>query len=87
MRTPDQFAERFEDLTFEILFYKYMYFEYDHREVADSIYDSLKEEYHTIGRQLGYQLTSFSPCYGFSHGHPLATKVAKAVKEYLGFNL
>jgi NAD-dependent DNA ligase len=85
MMNPDQVAERFEDLTFEILFHKYLYFEHEKPAVSDEIYHSLREEYRRLGNQLGYQLVSFSPCFHFSHGHPLAKRVCRAAKDYLGF--
>ena len=85
IQTPDQLEERFNTLTFEIMFHKYLYFEYERPQISDSLYDSLKEEYHRIGEQLGFQLTKFAPCHHYSHGHPLAPKVAASAKQFLGF--
>lgn len=87
IRTPDQYAARFEELTFEIMFHKYLYFEFERPKISDKEYDSLKEEYQAIGRQLGYSLSFFSPCLGYSHGHPLSTKVAASAKKHLGISL
>lgn len=83
--TPDQVEERFENLTFEILFHKYLYFEHEKPVVSNQFYQSLKEEYQKLGSQLGYKLTSFAPCFHFSHGHPLSKKVCRAAKDFLGY--
>lgn len=85
MMTPDQVAERFENLTFEILFHKYLYFEHEKPAIPNEVYKDLQEEYQRLGSQLGYQLTSFAPCFHFSHGHPLAKQVCRAAKDYLGY--
>lgn len=87
MMNPDERARRYEDLTFEIMFHKYLYFEFNQPVVSDDLYLSLREEYLQLGADLGYETKWFHPCLHFAHGHPLAQKVAFSAKKFLGIEL
>lgn len=80
----EQRARRYEELSFEIMFHKYLYFEYDNAQISNEIYDSLKEEYHRLGKELEYDHKWYYPCLKYSHNHPMSKEVAWSAKTYLG---
>lgn len=76
-----------ENLTFEVLFHKYLYFQYDISMVSDEVYDDLRSRLRLRLYLKDLDTPHHYPGYHFPEGHSMARNVAGTVKDYMGFNV